>query len=218
MTAGRVAVYLFALTVALRVPCAGPFVAYRADDDDVTVYDVATETHTNLTNHPSIDAAPSWSGDGSHIAFVSNRTGRWDIYTMRADGADLRRRTHTLRGEGGTAWSPDGRYIAYGLNIDRPKEITPIAVVDLRTGDERSVTTGEGAHDTSISWFPDSERILFIRRIWGFGIYQVRVDGAMDEQLVFLSHEPALSPDGRRIAHKWDMPPTTVIRKFDMET
>ena len=80
------------------------------------------------------------------------------------------------------------------------------------------MTTGEGAHDTSISWFPDSERILFIRRIWGFGIYQVRVDGAMDEQFVLLSHKPALSPDGRRVAHQCGGVRDSEIRIYDMET
>jgi Tol biopolymer transport system component len=202
MSAGRVAACLFALTLASRAPCAGPFVAYRADDD-VTVYDVATETHTNLTNHPSIDGAPSWSGDGRHIAFGSNRDGQPDIYTMDADGGAVRRRTHTARNEHSLAFSPNGRYVAYGLSIDQPREITPIAVLDLRIGVETLVTAGTGVQDESISWFPDSERILFIRRGEGFGIFQVRIDGAMDEQFVLLSHDPALSPDGRRVAHQW---------------
>ncbi|MEO2003234.1 MAG: hypothetical protein ABGY41_03970, partial [Candidatus Poribacteria bacterium] len=182
------------------------------------VYDVATETHTNLTNHPSVDGAPSWSGDGRHIAFGSNRDGQSDIYTMDANGSNARRRTNTLRGEGGTAWSPDGRYIAYSLNIDRPKEITPIAVVDLRTGAETVVTAGEGVGDESVSWFPDSERILFIRRAQGFGIYEVRVDGAMDEKLHLQSHEPALSPGGRRIAHQFNERWITELHMFDIET
>lgn len=208
--------FLLALVI-LPAVAAGPFVAYR-DDDDVNVYNVATETHTNLTNHPAVDAVPSWSGDGRQIAFGSDRNGQWDIYTMRADGTNVVQRTHTARIEWGTAFSPDGRYIAYGLQIEKPVDMTPIAVVDLRTGDESVVTKGEGRQDTSISWFPDSDRILFIRRTQGFGIYQVRVDGAMDEELVFLSHEPALAPDGRRIAHQWGRGGNPEIHIYDMVT
>ena len=199
---------------SLPAVCAGPFVAYRADDD-VTVYDVATETHTNLTNHPSVDGAPSWSGDGRHIAFGSNRDGQSDIYTMDADGSNVRRRTNTLRFEGRTAFSPNGRKIAYTL---ADVEGDPIAVVDLRTGAETVVTAGQGVGDESVSWFPDSERILFIRRGEGFGIFQVRIDGAMDEQFVLLSHDPALSPDGRHIAHQWGRGREPEIGIYDVDT
>ncbi|MEO2003235.1 MAG: hypothetical protein ABGY41_03975 [Candidatus Poribacteria bacterium] len=215
MTAARVAACLFALTLASRAPCAGPFVAYRADDD-VTVYDVAAQTHTNLTNHPASEHTPSWSGDGRHIAFASNRTGQWDLYTMRADGTDIRQRTHTLGFEGRTAFSPNGRHIAYTLATDDGGD--PIAVVELRTGAETVVTAGEGVGDESVSWFPDSKRILFIRRAQGFGIYEVRVDGAMDEKLHLQSHELALSPDGRRIVHQFNKGGITELHMFDIET
>ena len=210
----RTSVVAFTVLASAPAVCAGPFVAYRADDD-VTVYDVAAETHTNLTNHPASEYTPSWSGDGRHIAFASNRTGQWDLYTMRADGTDLRRRTDTLGFEARTAFSPNGRKIAYTL---ADEEGDPIGVVDLRTGTETVVTAGEGVGDESVSWFPDSKRILFIRRGGGFGIYEVRVDGAMDEKLHLQSHEPALSPDGRRIAHQFNERWITELHMFDIET
>jgi TolB protein len=48
---------------------------------------------------------PSWSPDGYHVAFTSNRDGPYDIYTLTWDGADLRRLTYS--GQNYTpAWSP----------------------------------------------------------------------------------------------------------------
>jgi Tol biopolymer transport system component len=36
------------------------------------------------------NAAPAWSPDGSKIAFVTDRTGKWEIWIMNADGSDQR--------------------------------------------------------------------------------------------------------------------------------
>src|SRR4051794_31818566 len=45
---------------------------------------------TRLTDHPADDAQSSWSPDGRRIALRSRRDGgRYDIWTMRADGSDL---------------------------------------------------------------------------------------------------------------------------------
>lgn len=36
------------------------------------------------------DVSPTWSPDGSLIAFLTDRTGRWEIWVMNADGSDQR--------------------------------------------------------------------------------------------------------------------------------
>ena len=170
-------------------------------DGDIKVYDVDTRRHTTLTKHPAFDAAPSWSGDGSQIAFWSDRDGQSDIYTMDADGSNIRRRTRTPRREGGPVLSPDGRYIAYSVWADAEGDRDRIAVIDLRTGDERFVTTGAGLEDTWPSWFPDSDRILFARRGKGVGFYEVNIDGDQDERFIVRGYMPSMGGDGRSIAY-----------------
>jgi TolB protein len=39
---------------------------------------------------PWNNVAPAWSPDGSRIAFLTDRSGRWEIWTMNADGSDQR--------------------------------------------------------------------------------------------------------------------------------
>jgi len=43
------------------------------------------------------DAYPMLSPDGSRVLSQSNRTGDWEIYTMRPDGTDLVRLTNSYR-------------------------------------------------------------------------------------------------------------------------
>ena len=70
-----------------------------------------------LTNDVHKDRLPRWSPDGRLIAFYSNRSGRWEIWTVRADGGDLRQITRTA----GPSlvrpiWSPDGSRLVCGMS------------------------------------------------------------------------------------------------------
>jgi Tol biopolymer transport system component len=47
--------------------------------------------HTYFFDHPAWDVQPSWSADGSKIAFVSDRDGVHQIYVMKANGTGLTR-------------------------------------------------------------------------------------------------------------------------------
>ncbi|HEX6863061.1 MAG TPA: hypothetical protein VF414_09620, partial [Thermoanaerobaculia bacterium] len=70
-----------------------------------------------LTNDLHKDRLPRWSPDGSRIAFYSNRSGRWEIWTVRPDGGDLRQITRTA-GPSLTRpiWSPDGKRLVCGMS------------------------------------------------------------------------------------------------------
>jgi len=70
---------------------------------------------TRLTSGIAIDMYPRFSPDGTRIAFVSDRSGIGNIWTIRPDGSDARTVTKltNLRefglGQGGLNWSHDGK-------------------------------------------------------------------------------------------------------------
>lgn len=54
-----------------------------------------TETPLWVTASPNNpkpwnNVSPAWSPDGSQIAFLTDRTGRWEIWVMNADGSNQR--------------------------------------------------------------------------------------------------------------------------------
>jgi TolB protein len=77
--------------------------------------DVETGQSTQLTTDSTQkDPTPDWSPDGTRIAYHANSAGDDDIWIMNADGTDQRNLTAAARAaELGTAFSPDGQYIAF---------------------------------------------------------------------------------------------------------
>ena len=80
----------------------------RPNPPDIYVIDADGSNEIRLTSGPGFDKRPSWSPDGSKIAFMSfnSITGSDnDIYVMDADGSNLTRITTNPRQDGAPAWT-----------------------------------------------------------------------------------------------------------------
>ncbi|MGZ4148959.1 MAG: S9 family peptidase [Actinomycetota bacterium] len=134
--------------VAKRPPRRITRLQYRLDHEGFTfarrrhVYVVGREGEApaaQLTDGDMEDGAPSWSPDGTRIAFTSARHEDWDIstttdvYVVSADGGEPERLTTTDGACDSVAWSPDGTRIAYRFTpgeFDEPRHGL-IAVLDV---------------------------------------------------------------------------------------
>jgi TolB protein len=76
---------------------------------DIHVLNVKDSSITRLTNDPANGMYPSWSPDGTRIAFMSWRTGKVEIHVMDADGGNQKKLSH---GMAGNAIDPAGRRTA----------------------------------------------------------------------------------------------------------
>jgi len=79
----------------------------RDGEFDIFVMGPEGEDLTRLTYDARNNESPSWSPDGRHVVFSSNRTGRYQLWIMRADGTHQRQLTFYPRGNAITpSWSP----------------------------------------------------------------------------------------------------------------
>jgi len=90
---------------------------------EIWVVDANGAKPTQLT-HTAVGSsnAPSWSPDGTRIAFASDRTGVPEVYTMKTNGTDVRRLTlptPPIYPSGNVpVWSPNGSRLAFWSGIE----------------------------------------------------------------------------------------------------
>ena len=73
---------------------------------DIYTIDVDGSNRVQLTENQGDNEAPSWSPDGSLIAFNSTREGRSKIYIMTSFGTDQRRLISMPGEQTNPKWSP----------------------------------------------------------------------------------------------------------------
>lgn len=80
----------------------------------VQVLDLATKQVAPLTSGTDDGTYPTWSPDAERLAFVSERNGQAEIFTMNADGSDQRLLVSMPYGSAiDPRWSPAGTHIVF---------------------------------------------------------------------------------------------------------
>ena len=112
----------------------------RGNDYEIYIQALNSQKAINITSNSSNDFAPSTSRKEEKIAFLSDRMGTINLYTMNYDGSELKNITVDLKTDKinfndfensgywayRTSWSNDGNYIVFNLMINSNLEIFTI--------------------------------------------------------------------------------------------
>lgn len=168
---------------------------------DLVVCDLQSGDYRRLTDAVGYDAEASYSPDGKHICFASNRraysgelseeeqelfaqdpASAIDLFMMDADGKNVRRLTDAIGYDGGPFFSPDGRTICW-RRFSQNGATAEIMLMNVDGTQQRAIT-----HMQAMSWAPffhsSGDYLIFATNKHGFENFELYLIDAKG------AHEP----------------------------
>jgi dipeptidyl aminopeptidase/acylaminoacyl peptidase len=105
----------------------------------------------------------TWSPDGKQVAFVSNISGRNNIWLVPSTGGWPSQLTISEQRQVSPVWSPDGNWIAYTSDTDG-NEQWDIFLVSPKTGEVINLTTTKEISEQEPIWSPDSKQLAYLAK------------------------------------------------------
>ncbi len=149
----------------------------------------------------------AWSPDGKQIAFISNISGRDNLWIVSAEGGWPVQLTISNQRQASPAWSPKGRWIAYISDTDG-NEQWDIFLVSPRDGHVVNLTNTAEVAEDSPAWSPDGERLAYRVRPKDSPSFEIDVMDVATKRVTHLTantpaewsnSNPIWSKDGKQI-------------------
>ncbi len=159
----------------------------------------------NLLLSTRQDHSAQYSPDGKSVAFVSDRSGSWEVWTMLADGTSPRQVTHFDGPLLGTVhWSPDGKYLTFDA---RPSGHSAIFVIPALGGTPRELDVNP-YEEKMPTWSHDGKWIYFNSNRGGAQeLWKIPAAGGKAIPVARQFATDSLeSPDGARVFFQGDGP------------
>ena len=140
--------------------------SFGPDGEGLRIMNMETKAVTNLTN--GYDNFPLWSPRGDLIMFSRAAKGDYEIYTIKPDGAGVKRLTFSRGNDAHQSWSPDGEHIVWassrmgfkdeGTYTDAPQPYGELFVMRYDGTDVHQLTDNQW-EDGTPAWQPTARLV-----------------------------------------------------------
>ncbi|HLI64246.1 MAG TPA: hypothetical protein VKV05_12670, partial [Terriglobales bacterium] len=151
----------------------------------------------------------TWSPDGKQVAFISNISGRNNLWLVPANGGWPTQLTISDQRQAQPVWSPDGVWIAYISDHDGDEQWN-IFLVSARSGDVVNLTMSPDAAAIDPAWAPTSRQIAYASKPKTGASYEIELMDVTTREVRHLTkntpkelsnQRPIFSRDGKFIVY-----------------
>jgi dipeptidyl aminopeptidase/acylaminoacyl peptidase len=152
---------------------------------------------------------PDWSPDGKQIVFVSNISGRNNLWLVPAESGWPTQLTVSDQRQTAVAWSPDGKWIAYQSDYDGDEQ-WDIFIVSPKTGQVVNLTNTREIAEEDPTWSPDARYLAYMVKPKTSSVFEIDIFDMVMRKVQHLTTEtpkdkmnmgPVWSKDGKWIAY-----------------
>jgi tricorn protease len=115
-------------------------------------------TRINPDKMASRSDSPKWSADGKYVAFISDKSGRDEVWVSDPEGRTPKKITDLDNEKGALVWTPDSKLLLYTA---ADKKLYSYSVADAKTN---VITSSDVSRIGSVSVSPDSKWVAFSKQ------------------------------------------------------
>jgi dipeptidyl aminopeptidase/acylaminoacyl peptidase len=150
-----------------------------------------------------------WSPDGKQVAFISNISGRNNLWLVASDGGWPSQLTVSDQREVSPAWSPDGKWIAFNSDHDGDEQ-WDLFLVSPQTGEVVNLTSTPDVAEEGQAWSPNSRYLAYMSKARSSSTFEIDIMDVLTKRYRALTKDtpktmgnfnPIWSHDGKWIAY-----------------
>src|ERR1700723_2901037 len=153
--------------------------------------------------------SPTWSPDGKSIAFISNMSGRNNLWLVPPEGGGPGQLTVSDQRQSSPAWSPDGKWIAYQSDYDGDEQ-WDVFLVSPKTGKVVNLTSTREIAEMNPTWSPDGRYLAYEVKPKTSAAYEIDIYDTLMREIKHLTtntpqdkgnSNPVWSKDGKYVVY-----------------